>query len=217
MGRFLGHPVGGPRIVAKGGQRSSSDKLPNGRLGFRVTQTYSSHHDGTDLGNFACGDHIYAPHDGYARNRRDTNGALIVEVTEADGRITAFGHLSRYARAPGPVKRGQLLGYVGSTGLNVGGCHIHLTRMDASRRTQDPWPLLEQNRPARVNAGVNIRNAPNLTGKVYKTTTTATVYTSGWDWVKGGYHGLGAHPYTWRKLWVDGAYRYVARPLLVLL
>lgn len=216
MGRLIGPIVDGPRIVPQGKARTSSDRLPNGRPGFRVTQPFSAYHDGTDLGNFSCGDRILAPHNGTLRNRKDTHGALIVEITESDGQVTAFGHLSRFARAPGAVSRGQLIGYVGDTGLG-GVCHIHLTRRAINGRNVDPWPLLEQNRPVRVNAGVNIRNAPALTANVYRTTTAATIYVSGWNPVSGGKHGIGAQPYAWRKLWVDGAYRYVALPLTVLL
>ena len=217
MGRFIGHPVGGPRIVPQGKARTSSDKLPTGHLGFRITQPFSGSHDGIDLGNYACGDPIYAPHDGVLVNRKDPKGALICEIREADGMRTAFGHLARFYRSSFTrVARGQLIGYNGSTGLSSG-CHIHMTREHPDGRNVDPWPLLEQNRPARVNAGVNIRNSASLSGKVYRTTTAAVVYTSGWDWVNGGWHGIGAYPRQWRKLWVDGAYRYVARPLVTLL
>ena len=196
MGKYIGPVVEGPRIVPQGKARTTIDKLPNGHLGFRVTQPFIvGKHDGIDLGNFVCGDRILAPHDGYLRRRTDTYGALIVEITESDGMITAMGHLSSIARANGPVKRGQLVGYVGATGLDRGGCHIHLTRMvTPSRATVDPWPRLEQNRSAKiVGPGVNIRNAPNLTARIYGTTTATAyraAYTSGWNAVKGGYHGL---------------------------
>lgn len=217
VGRFIGHPVGGPRIVPAGRPRLAVDRLPSGHYGFRVTQGFSAHHDGIDLGNFQCNDPIYAPHDGILINRTDPKGALITEIREADGMRTAFGHLQRFAVAGGTrVKRGQLVGYNGNTGLSSG-CHIHMTREDAGGRNLDPWPLLEQNRPARIGAGVNIRNSPTLAGKVYRTTTSPVVYSSGWDWVKGGYHGIGSWPYHWRKMWIDNAYRYVARPLVVLL
>lgn len=216
MGRLIGPVVDGPRIVPQGKSRTSSDKLPNGRVGFRVTQPFSVHHDGTDLGNYACGDRILAPVTGTLRNRKDPNGALIVDITESDGQVTSVAHLSRYARTNGAVQRGQVVGYVGDTGLGAV-CHIHLTRRAITGRNVDPWPLLEQNRPVRVNRGVNIRNAPAMTAKVYRTTTAAETYVSGWNPVKGGWHGLGADPYAWRKIWVNGAYRYVALPLTVLL
>lgn len=217
MGRFIGHPVGGPRIVPIGKPRTASDKLPNGRVGFRVTQSFSGAHDGIDLGNFGCGDPIYAPHDGLVVNRIDPKGALICEIRESDGMRTAFGHLSRFYRSGGTmVRRGQLIGYNGNTGLSSS-CHIHMTREYPDGRNVDPWPLLEQNRPGRIGAGVNIRNSPSITARVFKTTTAPVTYGSGWDWVKGGYHGIGAWPYHWRKMYIDGAYRYVARPLVVLL
>ena len=217
MGAFIGQFVQGPRVVPQGVNRTSTDKLPNGHLDFRVTQRFSSSHDGTDLGNYMCGDVVLAPHHGDLRNRKDSYGALITEITEPDGRMTAFGHLSRFARTNGPVRAGQVIGYVGATGLgNV--CHIHLTRRVAGRNV-DPWPLLEQNRACTVNAGVNIRNQPAVTARIHRTTTATQYrgpYPSGWHWVTGGYHGIGPYPNQWRKLWIDGAYRYVARPLVVL-
>jgi hypothetical protein len=219
MGKFIGHPVGGPRIVPPGKTRTTSDKLASGHPGFRVTQSFSAFHDGVDLGNYFSGDPIYAPHDGTLVNRTDTRGALITEIREADGMRTGFGHLSKFARAAGPVRKGQLVGYCGNTGQSSAP-HIHMTRENSAGTNLNPWPLLEQNRLARINVGVNIRNAPSLTARIYGTTTATAyrdAYPSGWDWVKGGYHGIGAWPYHWRKLWINGAYRYVARPLVTLL
>lgn len=50
-----------------------------------------------------------------------------VRVDHADGYRTTYGHLSRIAgslRAGRPVRRGQVIGYVGSTGLSTGN-HLH--------------------------------------------------------------------------------------------
>lgn len=222
MGRLVGQFVGGRRVLALGQARTALDRInESGNVGFRVTQRFHAAHDGIDLGNFACGDRIYAPADGFVVNRKDPNGALIVEVHESDGWVTSFAHLSRYALASGsPVKRGGVIGYVGSTGKVTGGCHIHMGRRLVNGAPIDPWPLLEQNRLARINVGVNIRNSPTLSGRIHATTTATKyrdAYRSGWHWVRGGYHGIGAHPYHWRRLWIDGAYRYVAQPLVVLL
>lgn len=220
MGRLIGQFVGGARVIPIGQSYGVSDKInESGHRGFRVTQRFGSAHDGIDLGNFACGDAIYAPSDGYVVNRKDPNGALIAEVHESDGSVTGFAHLSRFAVASGSrVLRGRLIGYVGSTGQSTG-CHIHMGRRKGSV-VSDPWPLLEQNRPARINVGVNIRNQPSVTARIYATTTTTQyrdAYVSGWHWVTGGYHGIAPYPTQWRKLWINGAYRYVARPLVTLL
>jgi murein DD-endopeptidase MepM/ murein hydrolase activator NlpD len=216
---YLGNPVLGPRIVPAGKARTSVDKLPSGRPGFRVTQGFHSGHDAIDLGNFNSGDHVRAALGGKLINRKDSAGALIVEITHSDGSVTGYAHLSRFARAPGTVPAGAIVGYVGDTGLGEL-AHLHFS-LKVGGRNVDPWPRLVQNRPARlVGAGINIRKAPSLAADIYATSTATAyrdAYTSGWDWVRGGYHGIGAHPYDWRKLWIGGAYRYVARALVTVL
>jgi murein DD-endopeptidase MepM/ murein hydrolase activator NlpD len=50
-----------------------------------------------------------------------------VRIDHADGYRTTYGHLSRIAsslRAGRSVRRGQVIGYVGSTGLSTGN-HLH--------------------------------------------------------------------------------------------
>jgi len=37
---------------------------------------------------------------------------------------TTYNHLSKFAVTSGSVKRGQVIGYVGSTGLSTA-CHLH--------------------------------------------------------------------------------------------
>jgi murein DD-endopeptidase MepM/ murein hydrolase activator NlpD len=47
----------------------------------------------------------------------------MIEIRNADGLVTRYGHLHAYApgiRAGSHVSRGQLIGYVGSTGLSTG-------------------------------------------------------------------------------------------------
>jgi len=225
---YLGSPVAGPRIVPKGKERTAADKLPNGRPAFRVTQGFydassalgGKRHEALDLGNFNTGDALLASHSGRLVNKRDPNGALIVEITGSDGWVTGYAHLSRYARAPGAVSAGQLIGYVGTSGLSASP-HLHYYRRSPAGVLVDPWVRLTQNRPAKLNgAGINIRRSPSLAAGIYGTSTATRyrdAYTSGYDWVRGGYHGVGPYPYDWRKLWIGGAYRYVARPLVTIL
>jgi murein DD-endopeptidase MepM/ murein hydrolase activator NlpD len=147
----LRNPTQGPRIVPFGHARLSTDRLPNGRLGFRVTQRFhdidrffGGWHNAIDLGNFQCGDALLASHGGWIRNRRDIYGALIVDVVENNGNFTGHGHLSRFAQNPGRwVNPGTVIGYVGSTGLG-GVCHSHMYRVEGGRYV-DPWPRLDQN------------------------------------------------------------------------
>jgi murein DD-endopeptidase MepM/ murein hydrolase activator NlpD len=87
-------------------------------------------HDGTDFGA-PCGTAIRAPYAGVV-TRAYFNAAygnrLFLSHGAVDGvRVeTAFNHATRYHVRPGQrVRRGQVIGVVGSTGLSTG-CHLHL-------------------------------------------------------------------------------------------
>lgn len=173
----LRNPSQAPRIVPFGVQRTSADKLPNGRWAFRVTQRFADidqylggKHGALDLGNYECGDKMLASVSGTVTNKRDSYGAQIVEIREASGAVVGYGHLSKFAVANGAkVAAGAVIGYVGATGLG-GTCHVHFYRRNASGVLVDPWPLLEQNvkvRKAKFNnktGPVNIRTGPGKAG-----------------------------------------------------
>lgn len=151
---FLHNPVYGPRIVPFGQPRTSFDVLPNGRPGFRVTQRYTDWdvflgraiHGALDLGNYYCGDSVIAPLRGVCRVLRDPNGALGVEIRHPNGWRTQFWHLAKVNIVTGQsVFRGRRIGWVGSTGLDIGGCHLHFVLINPSGTKVDPWPYLYQN------------------------------------------------------------------------
>jgi murein DD-endopeptidase MepM/ murein hydrolase activator NlpD len=87
-------------------------------------------HDGTDLGA-ACGTPIRAPYAGRVRASYFNAGygnRLIIDHGVVDGRhvATGFNHAASYAVGIGAaVRRGQVIGYIGSTGYATG-CHLHL-------------------------------------------------------------------------------------------
>ena len=87
-------------------------------------------HDGTDFGA-SCGTPIRAPYAGRVASvgfNRGYGNRLMLDHGSVDGhRVrTGFNHATRYVVHAGTrVKRGQLLGYVGSTGYATG-CHLHL-------------------------------------------------------------------------------------------
>ncbi len=87
-------------------------------------------HDGTDFGA-GCGTPIRAPSAGRVAaveyNRGYGNRLMLDHGVLGRHRVrTGYNHASRYVVRPGArVKRGQLLGYVGSTGYATG-CHLHL-------------------------------------------------------------------------------------------
>jgi murein DD-endopeptidase MepM/ murein hydrolase activator NlpD len=87
-------------------------------------------HDGTDFGA-GCGTPIRAPYAGVVTGRYFNDGygqRLILDHGTVDGvRVeTALNHATHFVvRAGQTVTRGQLVGYVGSTGYSTG-CHLHL-------------------------------------------------------------------------------------------
>jgi len=87
-------------------------------------------HDGTDFGA-PCGTPIRAPYAGTVASTSYSGGyghRLLLAHGSVDGYAvtTSYNHATRYVVGPGDrVARGQLLGYVGSTGYSTG-CHLHL-------------------------------------------------------------------------------------------
>jgi murein DD-endopeptidase MepM/ murein hydrolase activator NlpD len=110
----LSPPVAG-RLTSRFGLRrvfNGQPRNPHGGLDFAV----------------AAGTPIRAPADGMVANTGDYffNGNTVF-VDHGQGLITAYMHLSRIAVASGqPVKRGEILGYVGATGRATG-AHLHWT------------------------------------------------------------------------------------------
>ena len=86
---------------------------------------YSRMHQGTDYGA-AYGTPIHAVTDGIVNFAGWHGGhGNMVKLTHAGGLGTGYAHMSRIAVAPGArVSQGQVIGYVGSTGLSTG-AHLH--------------------------------------------------------------------------------------------
>ena len=85
-------------------------------------------HQGTDFGA-PRGNKIYAAADGVISRRAfDKRGfGNYLMIKHDDTRTTLYGHMSRIAdgmKVGTPVKRGQVIGYVGATGLATGP-HLH--------------------------------------------------------------------------------------------
>lgn len=94
---------------------------------------YERFHDGVDLGA-AAGTPIVAAADGRVISAGWAGGyGKAVEIAHAGGVATRYGHMSRVAAFAGEaVRRGQLIGYVGSTGLSTGP-HLHFEVMKNGR------------------------------------------------------------------------------------
>ncbi|MBV9527429.1 M23 family metallopeptidase [Sphingomonas sp.] len=86
---------------------------------------YERFHAGVDLGA-ALGSPIAAAADGRVVSAGWRGGyGRAVEIVHASGLETLYGHMSRIAAAPGElVHQGEVIGYVGSSGLSTGP-HVH--------------------------------------------------------------------------------------------
>lgn len=113
----------------KGGRPSGmpvSARYLTSRFGGRYHPMIGAYrqHSGVDLAA-AAGSPIYATSDGVVAQAGWRGGyGLAVELNHG-GTETRYAHMSRIAVAPGQaVKRGEVIGYVGSTGMSTG-AHLH--------------------------------------------------------------------------------------------
>lgn len=98
-------------------------------------------HAGIDIPG-PLGTPIYATADGVAEHAGWMNGyGNLVKLEHGRGLETRYGHMSRLAVSPGDrVTKGQLIGYMGSTGRSTGS-HLHYeVRIDGS--PVNPMPFL---------------------------------------------------------------------------
>lgn len=99
-------------------------------FGYRIHPIYHYRrlHAGTDFGA-ACGTPIRAAADGRVVSA-GWGGGYGNRIVVAHGLVggnsiaTTYNHMSRYAVRSGNVTRGQVIGYVGTTGSSTG-CHLH--------------------------------------------------------------------------------------------
>jgi murein DD-endopeptidase MepM/ murein hydrolase activator NlpD len=97
---------------------------------FHPVLHYWKLHDGTDFGA-GCGTAIRAPYSGRVAERYYNAGygnRLMIDHGFRSGKYvtTGYNHASRYVVHVGQhVRKGQVIGYVGSTGFSTG-CHLHL-------------------------------------------------------------------------------------------
>ncbi len=97
---------------------------------------YTRLHPGIDFGA-PTGTPVFAAGDGVVEEARWAGGyGHWLKLRHDGGWETGYGHLSRYAKGVRPgvrVKQGQVVAYVGSTGLSTGP-HLHYEIMKAGRK-----------------------------------------------------------------------------------
>ena len=102
-------------------------------------------HGGVDLAG-PVGTPIYATADGIVGRSEYNNGGYgnLVEINHGQGIQTRYGHMSRLIAQPGQrVRRGDLIGLMGSTGRSTGS-HLHYeVRIDG--RAVNPMPFMQSN------------------------------------------------------------------------
>jgi hypothetical protein len=127
--------------------------LANGHPAFRITQRFddvnpafpmNGPHRATDLGNFWCGEPVYAVWDGKANTiGPDQYGALGI-IIDHGAFQSVYWHLNAFTIQRGtavPVKRGQQIGIVGKTGLGAV-CHLHFElKVDGNRIDPEQYLL----------------------------------------------------------------------------
>ncbi len=102
-------------------------------------------HGGIDLAG-PVGTPIYATADGIVQRSEYNRGGYgnLVEINHGQGIQTRYGHMSRLiAQAGQRVRRGELIGLMGSTGRSTGS-HLHYeVRIDG--RAVNPIPFMQSN------------------------------------------------------------------------
>ena len=128
----LAEPSGGSRVSSPFGTRRYYGRSSGG--GF---------HNGIDFES-KTGMPIYAAADGTINHQGwYFNYGRTVKISHADGFETLYAHMSRFADGMGPgshVRKGDLIGYVGSTGRSTGP-HLHFSVIVGGQFV-DPAPYL---------------------------------------------------------------------------
>ncbi len=109
--------------------RPVSGGVITSRFGFRIHPILKKRkkHCGIDIAGLAVGTPIKAADDGLVifAGWSQTAGKM-VRIDHGSGIVTLYAHLSGYAARKGQVvKRGQVIGYLGGTGVWSTGPHLH--------------------------------------------------------------------------------------------
>lgn len=133
LGRWMRWGPGGQFLDVNGQQQATTSLMmpvaghvtSNFGMRFHPILGYSRMHAGVDLGA-PYGSPIFAVADGVVSWAGPHGGhGNFVRIEHGGGFGSGYAHMSRYAVAPGMrVRAGQVIGYVGSSGLSTGP-HLH--------------------------------------------------------------------------------------------
>jgi murein DD-endopeptidase MepM/ murein hydrolase activator NlpD len=137
---------------ARVGGTALAEPRPNARVSspFGTRRYYGrvsgkSFHNGIDFEG-RSGDPIYAAADGVINHQGwYYNYGRTVKITHADNFETLYAHMSRFETSIGPgshVRRGDIIGYVGSTGRSHGS-HLHFSTI-VDGKFVDPAPYIAE-------------------------------------------------------------------------
>ncbi len=136
--RLGGTALANPRPEA----RQSS---PFGTRRYYGRKSGGGFHNGIDFEG-KTGEPIYAAADGFINHQGwYFNYGRTVKISHADSFETLYAHMSRFADGMGPgtrVRKGDLIGYVGSTGRSTG-AHLHFSVI-VNGQFVDPQPYISE-------------------------------------------------------------------------
>lgn len=128
---FLSLPMDQPHQVTSFFDHEAPFLQPNGSIvTYRGDRSEQLSYDGHDAWDYAMTppEQVLAAADGtvvFAGNAADGCNTRAVVIDHGNGYRTLYWHLSSWSVKPGPIKRGDPVGVVGSTGC-VTGPHLHL-------------------------------------------------------------------------------------------
>ena len=141
-GTTLAEPKPDARVSSPFGTRRSYGRSAGG--GF---------HNGIDFEGKA-GEPIYAAADGVVNHQGwYYNYGRTVKISHADNFETLYAHMSRFAPGVTPgvqVRKGDLIGYIGSTGRSTGP-HLHFSTI-VNGQFVDPQPFISQQGDGQLHA-----------------------------------------------------------------
>lgn len=127
-----------PAQRASGGLIVPVQGRPTSPFGYRIHPVTGENklHSGADW-SAPCGTPVVAAADGVIESARyEGSYGNYTVIQHGGGLSTAYAHLSGFEVTGGSVSQGQVIGYVGVTGLSTG-CHLHFMVLE-SGQPQNP-------------------------------------------------------------------------------